>query len=419
MQVLITPPPPFLPHRYVPGRAWRAERLHGIVLGMARASLAALAGDTEAATAVACSKWPGGAVAGAVAPWEEQVKWPVPIAGAPTAGGDVMAASAETATSAAPPPPMITTGATPIAIAMAVDAAEAAAATAAGMPMTVTAAVPADAPPPGAVPGTMAARIETSELLRSLLVTDYLALCGLGALPPDSSALLGECRRPPGVPASRVRDLPSEIERFLIGDGPQSSKAFQRLEQLLGLLENLGLLVGDSSAPSAPGHYPTAFFVYTHAGHTTWHGGLPAEGTPTENAGPAVAPAGAGPAPEGVEQPASSASTMHLWRQFDFGEPSERAAYWVALKAICADELPKRGYRGRGAVRGGAAASHAMHADVSGSRDPAPPAAKAELRTTLPLHLPARAHAVLSQLKEAQWSTNRPLTSRQKFKEAP
>jgi molybdopterin converting factor small subunit len=46
-----------------------------------------------------------------------------------------------------------------------------------------------------------------------------------------------------------------------------------------------------------------------------------------------------------------------LWRQFDLREPSERAAYWVALKAICADELPKRGYRGRGAVRGGAHAS--------------------------------------------------------------
>jgi hypothetical protein len=101
-----------------------------------------------------------------------------------------------------------------------------------------------------------------------------------------------------------------------------------------------------------------------------------------------------------------------LWRQFDLREPSERAAYWVALKAICADELPKRGYRGRGAVRGGAHASHAMHAEVSGSRDAPPPIAKA----ALPPHLPARAHAVLSQLKEAQWSTNRPLTSLQKFR---
>jgi len=363
--------------RYVPGRAWRAERLHGIVLDMARASLAARAEDAEAATAVACSKLPGGAVG----LWGEHER-PVPSAGAPTAG-DVMATSAEMATYAAPPPPRVTTGAAPFAMAMAVDAAEAAAATAAGMPMAMTVAVPADAPSRGAVPGTLAARIETSQLLRSLLVTDYLALCGLGALPPDSARLLHECRRPAGVPAARVLDLPSEIERFLIGDGPQSSKASQRLGQLLGLLENLGLLVCDSSAVSSapPGHHPTAFYVYTHAGHATWHGGLPAEGTPagavsgtpteggrpsvasagavsgtpTEGGGPSVASAGAEPAPEGVEPPASttsassvSSSTAHLWRQFDLREPSERAAYWVALKAICADELPKRGYRGRG-----------------------------------------------------------------------
>ncbi|KOO53622.1 hypothetical protein Ctob_015988, partial [Chrysochromulina tobinii] len=364
---------------YVPGRAWRAERLHGIVLDMARASLADRAGDAEAATAVACSKLPGGAVG----LWGEHER-PVPSAGAPTAG-DVMATSAEMATYAAPPPPRVTTGAAPFAMAMAVDAAEAAAATAAAMPMAMTVAVPADAPSRGAVPGTLAARIETSQLLRSLLVTDYLALCGLGALPPDSARLLHECRRPAGVPAARVLDLPSEIERFLIGDGPQSSKASQRLGQLLGLLENLGLLVCDSSAVSSapPGHHPTAFYVYTHAGHATWHGGLPAEGTPvgavsgtpTEGGGPSVASAGAvsGTPTEGGGPSAASAGAVS-------GTPTEGGGPSVA----------------------------------SAGAEPAPEGV--EPPAALPPHLPARAHAVLSQLKEAQWSTNRPLTSLQKFR---
>ena len=162
------------------------------------------------------------------------------------------AASAASAAAAASAPASVDPSADLTASADATAAASAAASTsAAPLAAPVVGTLTAPAAPAAIVASALPILLQTSDLLASLTVADYLSICGLGALPPDASVLLAECRRPaapdavpaasptvtPGAtpdaeaaaeaaaaPAPATSELPDmALANFLLGDGPQVS----------------------------------------------------------------------------------------------------------------------------------------------------------------------------------------------------
>ena len=233
--------------------------------------------------------------------------------------------------------------------------------------------------------------VQTAELAPAMRAPDYLLLCGLGATPPDASEVLEESRKA-DRDAIEMRHLSTATRRFFTEDGTQLTKATERLHGLLVLLAELGLIA--PTQKSVPARYgaPSAFRVCKTVSHSHWCAGT--------NLAEAIAEAA-----EDVGEGGPAAAEEATMRSFDLSVDEEREEYWEALRALCAERLPKRGKNSCAATP--AVASEAMHVD---QRLPSGYA------MALPSEMPEKAQRVLMSLREAQWSSARPLTSHQKHR---
>ena len=160
-------------------------------------------------------------------------------------------------------------------------------------------------------------------------------------MPPSSDELLREARRDDEAVA--VKDLPEPLRAFALEQTAQLNKAVERLHGLLNLLELLGLI--QPHEKSVPGRHdaPSRFRVCRQAAHSHWCAG-------TDLASAASRPAHADGAEGEAKSEAAAEADGEAARTFDIRAAEERAEYWEALKAICAERLPKRGQT-RGACR--------------------------------------------------------------------
>ena len=300
-----------------------------------------------------------------------------------------------------------------------------------------------------------------STAVDEMRLSDYLLLCGLGALPPDPDELLELMRREgaqrvasddvasgdalataaaagaavvAGESSShgavRMCDLREEPRDFFFRAGPQASKAAARLAQLLLLLEELSLIRRDLDAPASPFNAPTRFEVCKYATHTSWYCDTSSATATASALAPASASTAHAPvsttahAPVSTTAAAAASATISAppTEMFAMQDSTQRDAYWHSLRSFCAGHLPFRGSaRGqpghrRSKARHGIkdAASHAMHSEGQPMTDGRAERQQRGPKAELPAHYTPRAQSVIRQLKEAQWSCVRPLTFGQK-----
>ena len=226
--------------------------------------------------------------------------------------------------------------------------------------------------------------IELSSLPEKLRVADHALLCGWGAMPPAPYVLLDEARKGVEGHAVTIGQLPVSLRRFYVEPGPQLERATDRLNALVVGLEALGLIVPLEAADRKKRGAPSRFRASRLVTHHDWS---TAEGRR-----------------EGGDRELASGAPP---RTYDMCTGEDRAEYWETLKVLCAGQLPGRpkgrqsGLSHKGAT---ATAVDALHTITVGSGS----------GSGIAVDHTDREQQVFTFLKDAQWSTTRPLTPMQK-----
>ena len=225
--------------------------------------------------------------------------------------------------------------------------------------------------------------IERCALDKWLLVPDYFLICGLGAMPPEPDTLISESRKDTNGEAMEMRALPERLRSFFLSAGAQQAKATERLRGLLLLLQQLQLIIPEDKSTPSRDCAPLRFRVARFVCHRDWRTTV---------------------------QEGRALEMIECTQRFIMTSDEDRAEYWEALKAICIMEQPKRNCR----HPKGTDATHVMHLGPRPTIVTTPQGAG--MATGPPTDLSMAAANVLMTLRETQWSTVRPLTSRQKMR---